>query len=243
MAVLTFPGANAVLAAQAATLPQPDQLCGPFAAHAALHAVLEPADVPAMVRIAAASGTAIWPHDVATDRPAGAPRDRTGWDGLPTAPEPGASGTDATGLADGVAATTGGAVAVVPVSGLGADTESLSTLLVSIPEPKVPVGVLANLRTGALDPDADWDVGHFVALWAVDAAAPGDRRVAMADNYPELGASGEPPGCRWVPLARLAVAIGAPPGRGLLIVVAADAAARVTDLVTAAGLDPTIWST
>ena len=40
-------GADAVLAVQSAGLPQPDQLCGPFTARAALHAVLPAERVPA----------------------------------------------------------------------------------------------------------------------------------------------------------------------------------------------------
>ncbi len=243
MAVLTFPGADAVLAAQEAALPQPDQLCGPFAARAALHAVLDPLEVPTMVRIAAASATAIWPHDIAAWRPAGAPLDRTGWDPLPVAPDPEASGTDAAGLARGVAQVTGGSLAVVPVSGAGADADSLASLLVGIAGSEVPIGVVANVRTGALDPEIDWDVGHFVVLWAVDVAGPDGARAAVADTYREVGALGEPAGCRWVPLERLAIAIDAAPGRGLLLMVRDDDVVTVTALVTAAGLEPTIWST
>ncbi|MGI8938519.1 MAG: DUF6885 family protein [Iamia sp.] len=245
MAVLTFLGADAVLAAQAASLPQPDQLCGPFAAHAALHAVLDHAQVPGMVRIAAASASAIWSHDVAGWRPAGAPLDRTGWDLLPTARDPEASGTDAAGLARGIAEVTGGAVAVVPVAGAGtdADPDAVAALLVGIAGSEVPIGVVANVATGALDPDRDWDVGHFVVLWAVDATDPEGGRVAVADSYREGGDPGEPAGCRWVPLARLADAIGDAPGRGLLLLVRADHASVATGLVTGAGLASTIWST
>lgn len=247
MAVLTFPEADAVLAAQAATLPQPDQLCGPFAAYAALHAVLDPSEVPAMVRIAVASATAIWPHDFAAWRPTGAPLDRTSWDRLPAAADSGASGTDAAGLARGVAEVTRGSVAVVPVSGVGMGADTLAALLVGIAGSEVPIGVVANLRTGALDPDPDpdpdWDVGHFVVLWAVDVASPDDARAAVADTYREVGAPGEPAGCRWVPLVRLADAVGTAPGRGLLLMVRADEAVTVTALVTAAGLEPAIWST
>lgn len=229
MAVLTLPGAEAVLAAQVAALPQPDQLCGPFSARAALHAVLDPLDVPSLVEVATAAGTSIWPHDVAAHRPAGGAFHRTGWDVLPTAPDPGSSGTHAAGLARGVVAATGGAVAVVPVSGVGAAVDRLVALLVALAAAAVPVGVVANVATAALDPGTDWDVGHFVVLWALDAEG---ARVAVADTYPELGAPGEPPGCRWVPLARLAAAISAPPGRGLLLLAPVDREAEVAALVT-----------
>jgi hypothetical protein len=82
-----------------------------------------------------------------------------------------------------------------------------------------------------------------VVLWAVDVAGPEGARAAVADTYQEVGAPGEPAGCRWVPLARLADAFGAAPGRGLLLMVPADEVVTVTGLVTAAGLEPTIWST
>lgn len=246
MAVLTFPGAEAVLAAQAATLAQPDQLCGPFVAHAALHAVLDPTEVPTLLDLAVASGSAIWPHDVPAWRPAGAQSNPVGWDRLPAAMDPEESGTDAAGLADGIAGTTDASVAVVPVAGRGADADALSDLLVAIATAGMATGVVANVRTGALDPGPnghDRDVGHFVALWAVDLSGPDGARVAVADTYRELGAPGEPVGCRWVPVARLADAMGAAPGRGLLLLVRAEDEATVAGLVTTAGLEPTLWST
>lgn len=243
MAVLTFPGADAVLAVQSATLPQPDQLCGPFAAHAALHSVLDASEVPSLADIARASGSAIWPHDMAAWRPAGAPLDRRGWDELPTASGPGASGTNAAGLADGIVAVTDGAVAVVPVAGRSTDPDQLLGLVTAVAQAAEPVGVLANVWTGALDPGTAWEVGHFVLLWAVDPDGPGGPTVAVADTYRELGAPGERPGCRWVNVERLAAAVAAPPGRGLLLVTSAAAAPAVMGTINTAGLAPTIWST
>jgi hypothetical protein len=240
MAVLTFPGAEAVLAAQSAALPQPDQLCGPFSALVALHAVLAPTDVPTLGEIAMASGSAIWPHDMAAWRPAGATGDRSSWTGLPRAPSAEASGTDADGLAGGVAAATDGSVVAVPVSGAGAAADALAGLLLAITAADVRVGVVANLSTGALDPGAGWDVGHFVVLWAVDVDHPDGVRVAVADTYRELGAPGQPPGCRWVTIASLTAAS---PGRGLLLLVRSESALAVRDLVATAGLDSMIWCT
>ena len=240
MAVLTLPGADAVLAAQAAALPQPDQVCGPVSARSALHAVLDGDEVPGLVALARASGTAIWPHDDPAGRPPGAPLDRTGWEALPAAPDAGSSGTDAAGLARGVATATDGRVVVVPASGVGADGAAVTYLLVALARAAAPVGVVANVRTGVLDPGAGWDVGHFVALWAVDPDGP---RVAVADTYPELGAPGAPPGCRWVPAARLAAAVADPPGRGLLLLARAVDEGVVANLVAAAGLAVTPWST
>lgn len=240
MAVLRFFRAETVLSAQAAMLPQPDQLCGPFAARAALHAVLDPSDVPATIDIARAAGTSIWPHDIAEWRPAGAPLVPTGWDRLPTAADIDSCGTDARGLAQGIVEATGGSVAVVPVSGEGADAVALGALLAAVAEH--PIGVLANVRTGAVDPDADWDVGHFMVLWAVDLDRPGGTSVAVADTYREVGAPGEPAGCRWVKLPRLAQGIDAAPGRGLLLLTGAGEAATVAGTVERSGLDSRIWS-
>jgi hypothetical protein len=243
MAVLTFPEADAVLVAQAAALPQPDQLCGPFAVRAALHAVLDPAEVPTLAELARASGSAIWPRDVPAWRPVGAPCDRSSWTNLAAAPSTEFSGTNAAGLAGGVAAATHASVVAVPVAGAEAGAEALAGLFASIARSDLPVGVVANVNTGALDPTAGWDVGHFVVLWAIDIGHLDDALVAVADSYRELGAPGEPPGCRWVTLTRLADAIAAPPGRGLLLLVRPASAPVVTVMVTASGLRSTIWST
>ncbi|WCO67048.1 hypothetical protein PO878_21390 [Iamia majanohamensis] len=243
MAVLTLPGADAVLAAQAAALPQPDQVCGPVSARSALHAVLEGDEVPGLTALARASGTAIWPHDDPAGRPPGALLDRTGWEALPAAPDAGSSGTDAAGLTRGVATATDGRVVVVPASGVGADGPAVTHLLVALARAAAPVGVVANVRTGVLDPGAGWDVGHFVALWAVDPEAPDGPQVAVADTYPELGAPGAPPGCRWVPAARLAAAVADPPGRGLLLLARPADEGLVTALVEEAGLAVAPWST
>lgn len=233
-----FPGADRVLAAQAAALPQPDQLCGPFAAYAALHAVLP--SPPSMVDLARAAGTSIWPYDVSGWRPAGAPWDRTGWDELPVAASEGGSGTDAAGLAIAVATLTRGAVEVVPVAGAGADVERVRALLAAVAGAAYPLGVVANVRTGALDPDAGFDVGHFVILWAYDGV---HDLVSVADSYAELGTPGQPSGCREVDLSALVAAISAPPGRGLLLLARRSEADAARELVRAAGLSADLWST
>lgn len=237
MAVRWLPGAERILAAQATALPQPDQLCGPFAARAALHALLPPAEVPALVTLAIASGTAVWPHDVADWRPPGAPLDRTGWDRLPTAATTEASGTDAGPLADGVRRTTG--VAVVPVNGAdGWPTTALDRLLHAVADATEPTAVLANVHTGPLmtDLDVKWGVGHFVVLVGLD-----DGWVVVADSYAELGRPGWPPGCRPVPLGALAEALAAPPGRGLLLLGAAGRHSELVSWVDSSGGTPTMW--
>lgn len=231
-------GADAVLAAQAARLPQPDQLCGPFAASAALHAVL--ADPPGVLDVALLAGTAIWPHDVAAWRPAGAPLDRTGWDRLPRAGSPEESGTDGTGLLGAIGPATDDRVIAVPASGPAWTARALGALLDGVAAASYPLGVVANVRTGPLGgagrTGTTWDVGHFVVLWGLA----GDR-VALADSYRELGAPEGPAGCRLVPLDALADALAAPPGRGVLLLVAAENAAATRALVRAAGLSLEPW--
>ncbi|MEQ7848687.1 DUF6885 family protein [Nocardioides kribbensis] len=275
-----LPGAERVLAAHGPALPQPDQLCGPFAAALALHAVLaspastgaappastraaaptaatqgpppSPADpaVPSATAIAVAAGTAIWPHDVADWRPEGAPLLRTGWDELPRAAALGHSGTDAAGLLRGVEAAAGDRVVVVPVPGSALDAGALGALLERLRAAARPVGVVANVRTGPISPPgATWDVGHFVVLLAHDpegGSGPGSEsggRVLVGDTYAELGASGLPPGCRWVAVEALAEALAAPPGRGLLLLAGREDEAAVAGLVDAAGLPRGVWAT
>ena len=236
-AVRRFRGADAVLAAQAARLPQPDQLCGPFTAAAALHAVL--AEPPGTVELALLAGTAIWPHDVADWRPDGAPLDRTGWDRLPEAAAIDDSGTDGAGLLGAIGPATGGRVVAVPASGPGWTSDALAALLDGLLGATYPVGVVANVRTGPLaapGTGAGWDVGHFVVVWGV-----AEGHVAVADTYRELGDPDGPPGCRLVPLDALAAGLAAPPGRGLLLLVTpADAPATET-LVRGAGLAVAPW--
>ncbi len=232
-----LPGAGRVLAAHAALLPQPDQLCGPFAARSALHALLADADVPDLPTLALAAGTHVWPHDEPAWRPAGAPLRTDAWSGLPRTDDPRRSGTDAGPLAGGLPSAA--PVAVVPVpagAGAGADDHApWGRLLGALRGAEDPVAVVANLRTGPTWPPghplAGWDVGHFVVLVSFDG-----EEVGVADSYVEAGAEAWPPGCRGVPLADLVAALAAPPGRGLLLLVDPAHEQAVRRLVAGAGL-------
>ncbi len=218
-----------MLTAHGPALPQPDQLCGPFAAWAAVHAVTD--DPPSVTELALAAGTRVWPHEVPAFRPPGAPFDRTGWEQLPVAASIEASGTDARGVTAGVAALCG-QVGVVPAGGAG-DVMGLLAALIDLDR---PVGVVANLRTGLVAPPGlTWDVGHFVVLWGV-----GGRRVALADSYVELGAPGLPPGCRLVDGAAISEACAE---RGLLVLVDRDDVSAVGRLVAATGFTRRLWTT
>ncbi len=239
MDLLTFPGADRVLLAHRSALPQPDQLCGPFSARAALHSILDPDEIPPIGVLASAAGTAIWPHDVEQWRPAGAPQDRTGWDGLPSAPSIGASGTTATGLVAGVESTVGDRVAVAAVPAGKLATSSLRRLLTGLAQARHRVGIVANLRTGPIAPPGmSWDVGHFVVLWAMDLER---DAVLLADTYAELGDADLPPGCRTVALTALVEALSAPPGRGLLLLIRSEDRAAAQTLVADADISTGGW--
>lgn len=229
-----------MLAAHGPSLPQPDQLCGPFSARVALHAVLADTEVPDVLVLAAAAGSTIWPYDVAALRPAGAPLERAGWDELPPAPSLDSAGTDAAGLVAGLRATLGDRAGVVPVPGAELSAYRLGVLLREIARAPHPLGVVAHLRTGPIAPPGRvWDVGHFVMLCALDSEL---DQVLVGDTYAELTATGMPHGCRRVSVAALAEALAAPPGRGLLILTRAGDRDATSALVAASG--PTgIWST
>lgn len=233
MDLLPFPGADRVLARHHEALPQPDQLCGPFSAHVALHALLEAP--PPVTALAVAAGTHVFASDVAEWRPPGTALHPAGWDVLPRTATPEESGTDAAGVAAGLSATT--SVEVVAARDL--DVAGLGRLLVALTE-GAEVGVLANVRTGAMDPDGPVDVGHFVVLHGVSADG---SRVGVADTYDELGEPGQPPGCRVVTTAALHAGLAAPPGRGLLLLTAAADAGDVRRCVTEAGGSTDLWST
>ncbi|MGB3769904.1 MAG: hypothetical protein WBA00_02050 [Rhodococcus sp. (in: high G+C Gram-positive bacteria)] len=205
-----FCGAAAILAAHAPALPQPDQLCGPFTAHLALHALL--ASPPSVAALASASGTSIWPHELDGSRPIGAPLVTTGWDQLPRAGDPDTAGTTAAGVAAGVESCCADiAVVRVPTPNATSLVRLFGALL------DTPVGILANVHTGPItDPELGWAVGHFVIVVGYDAER---AEVLIADTYREMGAPGHPPGCRTVGLAALVAALA---DRGLLLLVDVD---------------------
>lgn len=241
MALLTLPGSDRILAAHGPALPQPDQLCGPFSARLALHAVLDEIDVPDLLTLAAASGTAVWAEDLSNTRPLGAPPDLTGWDHLPRASSSDMSGTDAVGLIAGLQATVGPLVGVVPVLGADLTAYRLGQLLTTIADAGRPLAVVANLRTGPVTPaDPGWDVGHFVVLCGID---PEHQEVIVADTYAELTGPGMLSGCRRVRLADLARALAAPPGRGLLLLVAKGEETDLRAMATDTGLTVQTWAT
>jgi hypothetical protein len=187
------------------SLPQKDQLCGPFWGALALTASGHPARQD---DVALRAGTILAEGDPATWLPPGASPRTDYATRIPTASEGSPSGTSASALARSIEKLSGGALAVVPVAGPWNAASVVS--LVEIAASEAPECVLvANLRTGRLwgsrpparllldfllglplqAPTPDWDCGHFLALVA-SVRGPAGTLLALRDTYPELGWGG-----------------------------------------------------
>lgn len=179
---------------------------------------------------------------------------------LPQAADAADAGTSAAGLARAVGRLSGGQLAVVPASGAW-ESGRLRSLLDGVTHrlADTAVTVLANIATGelwdpragtaqlarhldtgvdALGPSARWRVGHFVTL-AGTLTGPAGSLVLVADSYRSLGRDG----LHLQPVPRLAAALnrdGLAPG-GVLLVVPAARRLEAADIVTTAGLRPTLW--
>ncbi|MEV1290800.1 hypothetical protein [Pseudonocardia sp. NPDC049635] len=260
MAFVPFTGVDSLLAEHAAALPQPDQLCGPFAARLAVVGLTgryrRAGPVPDVAAFARVAGSAVWPHDVPGARPPGAPP-RTGqWPGLDLATGGRTAGTSADGAGRAVEQLSGGMLAAVPASGSWTP-DRLRGLLNGLTG--VPVLPVANLDTAwlvsshaspeSLDaylatgddsalPAAEWSVGHFVVVYGREDG-PGGTLLALADSYPQLGEAGR----HRQPLPRVAAALARDRRRtgGLLLVTAAGHRETAGVAVRAAGLEIEWW--
>ena len=260
MAFVPFTGVDALLAEHAAALPQPDQLCGPFAARLAVVALTgrsrTAAPVPAVTEFARVAGSAIWPHEVPAARPPGAPPRTELWSGLDRAADERSAGTSASGVGKAVEELSGGALAAVPAAGTWTP-DRLRVLLDGLTG--VPVLPVANLDTARLAsshvppevldaylatgeddalPGADWSAGHFVVLYGREDG-PGGTLLAVADSYPQLGESGR----HRQPLPRVAAALARERRHtgGLVLVTAAGHREAAGVAVRAAGLEVEWW--
>jgi hypothetical protein len=259
--VTLLPGAERLLAEQAAEMPQKDDLCGAFWGLVALRAagqLASPAGDPLdQEAVALAAGSVLSPPPRTSSLPPGeASRGRFRL-ALPVASAAQAAGTSAGGLARAIAELSGRALAAVPATGAWTHARLLD-LLARAAAAQAPLAVLANLATGAFwdprvradqiayylqsghdtGPSSTWHVGHFVA---VIGFTPGRRGtlVTIADSYRSRG----PGGVHVQPSQRLAAALrrdGERPG-GLLLVLAANHAERAVRWVSAAGLTSALW--
>ncbi|WP_224388241.1 hypothetical protein [Pseudonocardia sp. ICBG1293] len=250
--VRAFPGAEALLRVHAASLPQPDQLAGPFVARL-LVAALSPLPAPTVAAFAHAAGTRVRAGDDASDRPPGAPADPDYLRGLPPAADDEWAGTPVAGLGRAVEEFSGESLAAVPASGEWTGGALVALLDAATTDDAAgPVGVLVELATGELGaaatsvadldagarPGPDWSAAaHVVALWG-RRDGPGGPLLAVADTYPQLGSPDLGPGLHLQPADRVAAALG---HGGLVLVGPASRRADLAAAVEGAGLRVRWW--
>jgi hypothetical protein len=259
--VTLLPGADRLLAEQAAELPQKDDLCGAFWGLVALRAAgrwASPAGGPLdQEAVALAAGSVLSPPPRTGSLPPGEAGRRDFRLALPVASEGTPAGTSAGGLARAIAELSGGALAAVPATGAW-DRARLLGLLTRAATSPASLAVLANPAMGALwgpgvradqiapyleggedtAPSSTWRVGHYVAVLGYSLGRRGSL-VTIADSYRSRG----PAGVHLQPSERLAAALrrdGERPA-GLLLVVAANDAEQAQRWVNATGLTSALW--
>jgi Family of unknown function (DUF6885) len=187
------------------SMPQKDQLCGPFWGALILSATGHAAS---QEEVALRAGTTLAEGDPAGWLPPGASPRIDYAATIPVASEVASSGTSATGVARSIEELSEGTLGVVPVAGPWSAERVVS--LVEISAAQAPECVLiANLRTGRLwgsrpparllldhllgrqvaPPPPDWDCGHFLTI-AACMRGPGASLIALRDTYPQLGWDG-----------------------------------------------------
>src|SRR5579875_849714 len=253
-------GARELLAAHARELPQRDDLCGAFCGALALHAAgvgeregraLDQDDV------ALAAGSVVSDSRDAHTLPAGETGRRDYRLRPPLVADAAVSGTTAAGLLEAIEQLADGALAAIPLAGPWS-AESLDGVFDALAQIERPVSVLANIATrhlwggrarseqilgylyeGSLaGPPADWDVGHFVSVFA-RIGGPAGSMYAIADTYPALGNAG----VHVQPRELLASALERRdmPAGGMIVVVSAHDAEPVRASASALGLDERAW--
>lgn len=255
-----LPGARALLAAREAAIPQRDDLCGALCGALALRAAGieqhggEPVDQD-LVAVAAGSVVSAAPDE--RHLPAGARSRRDYRLELPLIEDAERSGTNAAGLVRALEELSGGALAAVPLTGpwspgaldalfeTAAAFEGAATFVANLATRHLwgagaglPV-LLGYLLDGTQEgPPPDWDVGHFVCVFA-RARGPAGSLYAIADTYPELGRGG----MHLQPAERLSLALRRPdmaPG-GLLVALEAQEAAIIRARAAELGLREGAW--
>jgi hypothetical protein len=255
-----LPGAHALLREHARELPQRDDLCGAFCGALALAAAGveqhegEPADQDA---VALAAGTIVSRIPDTSALPHGESGRRDYRIAPPLIDDASVSGTNCAGVLRGIERVSGETLAAIPFSGpWSAPTlDALFDVLAALTRPATLIAnvstrqlwggapaigaVLAYLLEGADEgPVADWDVGHFVCVFA-RANGPGGGLYAVADTYPSLGRGG----IHVQPRERLARALERPgmsPG-GMIAVVAREDGDDVRAAVASSGLGEGAW--
>jgi hypothetical protein len=255
-----LPGARSLLATHARELPQRDDLCGAFCGALALSAAGieehdgEPADQDAVAR---AAGTVVSRIPDVAALPHGERGRRDYRIAPPLIDDSSVSGTNSAGLLRGVEQVSGGQLAAIPYGGPWS-APALDALFDALAALTQPATLIANVATRhlwggapAIDallayllagedegPAPDWDVGHFVCVFA-RTSGPGGALYGVADTYRSLGRGG----VHVQPRERLARALERPgmaPG-GMIAVVAHDEGDAVRATVATSGLREGAW--
>jgi hypothetical protein len=255
-----LPGAQRLLEAHADALPQRDDLCGAFCGALALIAAQidshegEPVDQDA---VALAAGSVISALPDERHLPHGERSRRDYRLELPLIEDASVSGTTPAGLVRAIELLSGGALEAIPYEGPWT-TESLARTFDLLADSERPVTLVANVDTarfwgggatvaqmlgyllgGSEDgPAPDWEVGHFVCLFA-RARGPAGEMYAVADTYPSLGRRG----VHVQPAERVALALQRPQmaSGGLVVVVASEQAAALRAGAAELGLSERAW--
>ncbi len=253
-------GTRELLRAHAAELPQRDDLCGAFCGALALSAAGieqhggEPADQDAVAR---AAGTVVSRIPDVSALPHGERGRRDYRIAPPMIDDASVSGTNCAGVLRGIERVSGGQLAAIPYSGPWSPA-SLDALFDGLATLVRPVSLIANVATRHLwgaapsvaaqlahlldgdddGPAPDWDVGHFVCVFA-RTSGPGGALYGVADTYRSLGRDG----VHVQPRERLARALERPdmaPG-GMIAVVAQEDAGAIRSALGSSGLREGVW--
>jgi hypothetical protein len=239
--------------------------CGALALHAgnagqaaAAGAVAEAGEVLDQDAVALAAGSVVSRLADSAHLPHGEGSRRDYRLALPLIEDGALSGTTAAGLVRAIDGLSGGALAAIPYAGPWS-AETLSGLFEEVlAELQRPVSVVANIATRHLwgsrasaaqllaylldgelqGPAPDWDVGHFVCVFASVRGRRG-RLYCLADTYPSLGSRG----VHLQPQERLALALRRPgmAAGGMVVVVGREDAAGVRAASRELGLEEEAW--
>jgi hypothetical protein len=250
--------AQLVAAVETASAQQKDNLCGPFwAARVLNESGFTEWDGEAITEdlVALRAGTLLPEAHVGADVPPGAANRVSYRYQLPTVPVE-RSGTAARALAGAIEAASGGRLRCVPLCRIW-DATRVERLV----DEAAGLGsrLLANVRTGRLwasrppieillaelegrsveEPQADWDVGHFVELEML-IRGPRGSLVVVHDSYPSLGWQGR----HVQPPHALASALERGDGRegGVLVIVPKVGVKAVRVLAAEIGLEVGFWN-
>jgi hypothetical protein len=237
---------------------QKDNLCGPFwAARILNESGFKTWDGDAITEdlVALRAGTVLPEAHEGLDVPPGAsPRASYRYE-LVRAPVD-QSGTAAGALAKAIEAASGGELRCVPVCGAW-DATRVERLVDEAPG--LGARLLANVRTGRMwasrprieillaeldgravvEPEADWDVGHFVELEML-IRGPKGALVVVHDSYPSLGWQGR----HLQPPRTLAAALERGDGRegGVLVIVPKSGVDAAGALAAEIGFEVRAWN-